>query len=198
MKCKRIEDGSDNNCRSFYSEVTSPSSSYYESNEHHSSNPSNNTNNNNHHHNRPNSVVSQKTDEGWISSDQSSRSVNNLNGSQELKSEAHEQHSAVVVNELRPSSKAYANSNQHFPIHNPQWNFSSTLGNSYRLYNDYHYIISPSAPQQCALVPSSSVPSGESDSQANHHHHIHPMQATTHHLKKLFYQGSQVFSNEKN
>jgi hypothetical protein len=188
--------GSDSNCRNFYSEVTAPSSSYYENNERHSANPSNNTNNNNHHHNRPNSVVPLKTvsiEGGWISSDQSSGSVNNLNG-QELKSEAQEQHSAVVVNELRPS-KAYGSINQHFQIPNPQWNFGSTLSNSYRLYNDYHYIITPNTPQQCALVSpcSSSVPSTDSEPPAHQHHHIHPLQTTTHHLKKLYYQGSKVF-----
>lgn len=184
--------GSDNNCRNFYSEVSTPSSYYYENNEHHSSNNPSSDNNNNNNHNHPNSVVQLKTvssERGWISSDQTSGSLNNLNEVsrvQEQENDSHEQQNSAV-NELK--SKTY-NNHQHYH-HSPQWNFGSTLGNSYRLYNDYHYIISPNTPQPCALVAPCATSVQNQNSKSQTHHHIHPMQTTTHHLKKLYYQGSK-------
>lgn len=166
--------------KSYFSEVSGPSS-YYELSP-----------------NQNNSVSSTRTisnSNSWVNNDDQQQTdhqdmKHNNNNTTENKNSVNESLNSR-------SNKSYGQPT-NFQMPTSQWNFSSSLGNSYqRLYNDYHnYILSPNASQQCALVhPVAAVPTALNSESL----HIHQMQ-TSHHLKKFYYQGAQsyIFFNNEN
>jgi hypothetical protein len=184
--------GSECNNKSYFSEVSgmpSTPSSYYELSPNHNNSVSstrtisnnswvndqqqtnNGVNNNNNNNNNNANSTDQNQQDTKHSNNNSSENKNSVNES---------------LNSRSNKSSSYGQPTTNFQMPSSQWNFSTTLGNSYqRLYNDYHnYILSPNA-SQCALVPThpTTIPSD------SHPIHIHQMQ-TSHHLKKFYYQGA--------
>lgn len=136
----------------------------------------------------------------WMSTEQSSDG-NSSSQNQDSESESQRDQNMRNSNEQlnnRPSHKNYNNPQQNHQMTAPPWNFPGALGNSYqRFYGDSHYgiVIAPNISHQGSLIstPSSSLHSLNSEIPSqSHNHHIHQMQ-TTQHLKKIYYQGLEIF-----
>lgn len=144
----------------------------------------------------PESMVKNINNE-WISTEHNS-DANSSSQNQDSESEGQRDLSARSNSEVSNSRnhKSYS----HLPqMSAPQWSFPAALSSSYqRFYGDGHYgiVITPTASQQSSLMstPSSSLHSLNSEVQSqNPNHHIHHMQ-TNQHLKKIYYQGLEIFS----
>lgn len=184
--------GSDNNCNNYYNSEQNSVSNMSSTPYYQTLGSQNNLN--------QESMVKNINNE-WISTDQNTDEIS-PSQNQDSESEGQREQSVRSSSELSNSRshKSYSHLQQHPQMSTPQWSFPGALGNSYqRFYGDGHHygiVITPTVSQQSSLMstPSSSLHSLNSEVQSqNHNHHIHHMQ-THQHLKKIYYQGLEIFS----